>query len=61
MKYCDDADYILKGVNIDILPGEKIGCIGRTGNLFVCFFFIFSIDLCFFFFLCFNLSSLLNH
>lgn len=31
MKYCDDADYILKGVNIDILPGEKIGCIGRTG------------------------------
>ena len=53
MKYCDDADYILKGINIDILPGEKIGCIGRTGNLFVCFFFIFSIDLCFFFFFMF--------
>lgn len=32
MRYQKDAELVLKGINLAIRPGEKIGCIGRTGN-----------------------------
>ena len=31
MRYRDDTDLVLKGMNFEILPGERIGCVGRTG------------------------------
>ena len=31
MKYRDDLDPVLKGISFEILPGEKIGIVGRTG------------------------------
>ncbi|KAL4500392.1 hypothetical protein ABPG72_003343 [Tetrahymena utriculariae] len=31
MKYRENLDYVLKGVNLKIESGEHIGCIGRTG------------------------------
>jgi ATP-binding cassette, subfamily C (CFTR/MRP), member 4 len=31
MRYNKDLNHVLKGVTFEILPGEKIGCIGRTG------------------------------
>ncbi|EAS04319.2 ABC transporter C family protein (macronuclear) [Tetrahymena thermophila SB210] len=31
MKYRENLDYVLKGVNLKIESGERIGCIGRTG------------------------------
>jgi len=31
MKYREGADYVLKGVTFKARPGEKIGCVGRTG------------------------------
>ncbi|CAK9437824.1 uncharacterized protein LODBEIA_P22020 [Lodderomyces beijingensis] len=30
-KYRDNFDYVLKNINLDIKPGEKIGVVGRTG------------------------------
>ncbi|KAL3879125.1 hypothetical protein ACJMK2_031436 [Sinanodonta woodiana] len=31
MKYKEDAEPVLKNIDLDILPGEKVGIIGRTG------------------------------
>ena len=31
MKYRQATDHVLKGVSFSIKPGEKIGCVGRTG------------------------------
>jgi len=31
MRYREDLDFTLKGFNLVIKGGEKIGCIGRTG------------------------------
>jgi len=31
MKYRPDADYVIKDLNLEVKPGEKIGCVGRTG------------------------------
>lgn len=31
MQYRKDLDYVLKEINAEILPGEKIGIVGRTG------------------------------
>jgi ABC-type multidrug transport system fused ATPase/permease subunit len=45
VKYSPELPYVLKGISLDIKPGEKIGIIGRTGagktsfvNLFIRFF-----------------------
>ena len=45
VKYSKDLPYVLKGIDLHIQPGEKVGIIGRTGagktsfvNLFVRFF-----------------------
>eukprot|EP00758_Cryptobia_borreli_P010254 Tbor_TRINITY_DN5555_c2_g1::TRINITY_DN5555_c2_g1_i2::g.13278::m.13278/K05665/ABCC1; ATP-binding cassette, subfamily C (CFTR/MRP), member 1 len=32
MRYRDDLDLVLNGVNIDIKSGEKVGLVGRTGS-----------------------------
>jgi ABC-type multidrug transport system fused ATPase/permease subunit len=32
MKYRDDFEAVLKGVNLKIAPGESIGIVGRTGS-----------------------------
>ncbi|KAI8831863.1 P-loop containing nucleoside triphosphate hydrolase protein [Chytridium lagenaria] len=32
VKYASNADPVLKNVNLDIAPGEKIGIVGRTGS-----------------------------
>jgi ATP-binding cassette subfamily C (CFTR/MRP) protein 4 len=31
MKYREDSEFVLKGLNFEIKPMEKIGVIGRTG------------------------------
>jgi len=31
MRYRESADYVLKGLSFVAKPGEKIGCVGRTG------------------------------
>jgi len=31
MRYRKETDLVLKGLGFKILPGEKVGCIGRTG------------------------------
>ena len=31
VRYRDDLDLVLKGLNLDIKPREKIGIVGRTG------------------------------
>ena len=31
MKYRPDGDFIIKDLNLSVKPGEKIGCVGRTG------------------------------
>ena len=31
MRYSDEYPYVLKGLNIHIQPGEKVGIVGRTG------------------------------
>jgi ATP-binding cassette subfamily C (CFTR/MRP) protein 1 len=31
VKYREELDYVLKNITTEILPGEKIGIIGRTG------------------------------
>jgi ABC-type multidrug transport system fused ATPase/permease subunit len=31
VKYRDDLDFVLKNINCDIKPSEKIGIVGRTG------------------------------
>ncbi|CAF0716997.1 unnamed protein product [Brachionus calyciflorus] len=31
VKYREDADFVLKNINAEITPGEKIGIVGRTG------------------------------
>jgi len=31
MKYRPDADYVIKDLNLEVKPGERIGCVGRTG------------------------------
>jgi len=31
MKYRPDNDFVLKDLNLEVQPGEKIGCVGRTG------------------------------
>ncbi|KAJ2799505.1 hypothetical protein H4R20_004415, partial [Coemansia guatemalensis] len=31
MRYREDLDWALKGINLTIYPGEKIGIVGRTG------------------------------
>ena len=30
-KYRKELDFVLKDINVEILPGEKIGIVGRTG------------------------------
>ena len=30
-KYRQELDYVLKDINAEILPGEKVGIVGRTG------------------------------
>lgn len=32
MKYRDNTEIVLKGVNVEIHPREKIGIVGRTGS-----------------------------
>lgn len=32
MRYRDDLDYVLRGVDLKIQPGEMIGVVGRTGS-----------------------------
>jgi len=31
MKYRPDGDFVIKDLNLEVEPGEKIGCVGRTG------------------------------
>ena len=31
MKYRPDTDFVIKGLDLSVKPGEKIGCVGRTG------------------------------
>lgn len=31
VKYREDLDYVLKGINFEIKGGEKVGVVGRTG------------------------------
>jgi len=31
MRYREELDNTLKGVNLSIKSGEKVGCVGRTG------------------------------
>jgi len=31
MRYSDEYPYVLKGLKINIQPGEKVGIVGRTG------------------------------
>jgi ATP-binding cassette, subfamily C (CFTR/MRP), member 4 len=31
LRYRDGLDYVLRGLNFEVKPGEKIGCVGRTG------------------------------
>ena len=31
VKYREDLDFVLKDINAEIMPGEKIGIVGRTG------------------------------
>ena len=31
MRYREDLDPVIKGLTLSVVPGEKIGCIGRTG------------------------------
>ena len=31
MKYRPDTDFVIRGLNLNVKPGEKIGCVGRTG------------------------------
>jgi len=31
MKYRPDNDFVLRDLNLEVQPGEKIGCVGRTG------------------------------
>lgn len=31
MRYRDEDDCVLKNVNFTIQPGQKVGCVGRTG------------------------------
>jgi len=32
MKYRDNTEIVLKGININIKPREKVGIVGRTGS-----------------------------
>jgi ATP-binding cassette subfamily C (CFTR/MRP) protein 4 len=31
MRYRDETEKVLKGLTFKVNPGEKIGCVGRTG------------------------------
>ena len=31
MKYRPDNDFVIKGLDLQVNPGEKVGCVGRTG------------------------------
>ena len=31
MKYRANTDLVLKKMNLEILPGQRVGCVGRTG------------------------------
>jgi len=31
MKYRPDGDFVLKDLDLEVQPGEKVGCVGRTG------------------------------
>ena len=31
MKYRDNMDHVIKGLSFKVSPGQKIGCVGRTG------------------------------
>lgn len=31
MRYREDTDLVLKGMSFSIKPGDKVGCVGRTG------------------------------
>ena len=31
MKYREDSEYVIRGLTFKVQPGEKIGCVGRTG------------------------------
>jgi len=31
MKYSPEADYVIRDLNLNVKPGQKVGCVGRTG------------------------------
>jgi ABC-type multidrug transport system fused ATPase/permease subunit len=32
MRYREDFDPVLRGINLQVLPGERLGIVGRTGS-----------------------------
>ena len=39
VKYREELDFVLKDININIMPNEKIGVVGRTGYIPSRFYF----------------------